>query len=372
MTLACYLTTVTTLGIAFLARAQPNYDGPYPLAPTDLSVTVKAQNGRLLAAQRTLTQLPLDAANDSGEITWTDTRSNQAYYGRVYIETDFVYLQVQTSDGLGAKPSGFYREAWPNLRQLTFGTFMAGVPTGEWTRLEFDSSGIQTCLDYERVDSPAALAEALQRCSADSRFAGRVTVVTETYRDGKREGAWTEHRASHPTADTITYRRGEKRGRAVTYDTSGALLLALDYRKGEIADTLLDQRPKRSHSRGKLVERMPAFPEPTCGDYHATTNPDELATAKQCREQAMLQYIYTSVKYPEIARENGYEGKAVVSFVIEKDGRLSDVHSVRFTTRSIDEETVRVIRSMPRWIPGYQYGEPVRVAFTMPIVFKLE
>ncbi len=88
-------------------------------------------------------------------------------------------------------------------------------------------------------------------------------------------------------------------------------------------------------------------------------------------EAAMFQWISKNIKYPEIAKENGIQGKVFVQFVIGKDGKVTDVQVVRGVDPSLDKEAVRVILSMPAWKPGKQRGKPVRVSFQLPINFKL-
>jgi protein TonB len=72
-----------------------------------------------------------------------------------------------------------------------------------------------------------------------------------------------------------------------------------------------------------------------------------------------------------MARESGIQGKVFVTFVVEKDGSITDVKVLRGIGGGCDEEAVRVIKGMPKWSVGKQRGKPVRVQFNMPIVFKL-
>ncbi|HNV95086.1 MAG TPA: energy transducer TonB [Bacteroidales bacterium] len=88
-------------------------------------------------------------------------------------------------------------------------------------------------------------------------------------------------------------------------------------------------------------------------------------------EAAMFQWIAKNVKYPEIAKENGVQGKVFVQFVIGKEGKVTDVQVVRGVDPSLDKEAVRIIQSMPAWKPGKQRGKPVKVSFQLPINFKL-
>ena len=73
-----------------------------------------------------------------------------------------------------------------------------------------------------------------------------------------------------------------------------------------------------------------------------------------------------------VAQENNIQGKVFVQFVIEKDGSVSNVNVTRSVDPSLDKEAIRVIQSMPKWIPGKQQGVPVSVRFTLPITFKIQ
>ena len=86
---------------------------------------------------------------------------------------------------------------------------------------------------------------------------------------------------------------------------------------------------------------------------------------------AMLKYIMENIKYPEQAMKKGIQGRVVVSFIVEKDGRISNVRLLRSVESSLDKEAVRVVKSMPKWSPGKQNGKPVRVRFNVPVMFKL-
>lgn len=119
----------------------------------------------------------------------------------------------------------------------------------------------------------------------------------------------------------------------------------------------------------KVVEQMPRFP----GCEDAGGSNDE---KYNCAQQKLLEYIYKNVKYPAIARENGIQGRVVVQFVVEKDGKITDAQVVRDIGAGCGEEALRVVNSMnsmnERWTPGKQRGKPVRVQFTLPVSFKLQ
>ncbi len=85
----------------------------------------------------------------------------------------------------------------------------------------------------------------------------------------------------------------------------------------------------------------------------------------------VTKWIAKNVKYPQLAQENGIQGKVFIKFVIEKDGSITDVQVSRGVDASLDKEAVRVIKAMPKWKPGKQRGKAVRVSYTLPINFQL-
>ena len=89
-------------------------------------------------------------------------------------------------------------------------------------------------------------------------------------------------------------------------------------------------------------------------------------------EMALRTYIANAIKYPVIAQENGIQGKVYVTFVVGKDGSVSNASIARGVDPSIDKEALRVINSLPKWKPGKQRGKPVNVSYTVPINFQLQ
>ena len=100
-----------------------------------------------------------------------------------------------------------------------------------------------------------------------------------------------------------------------------------------------------------VVEQMPSFPG---------------------GPSALMAYLSSHVKYPAVAEENGLQGRVTVQFVVEKDGSVTDVKTMKSVDPSLDREAERVVRSMPKWIPGKQNGSAVRVKYFVPVVFRLQ
>lgn len=83
-------------------------------------------------------------------------------------------------------------------------------------------------------------------------------------------------------------------------------------------------------------------------------------------------YLGKKIVYPEIAIDNGIQGRVTLQFVVEKDGSITDIKVVRGVDSSLDKEAVRVVKEMPKWKPGKQRGKPVRSRFTLPVMFRLQ
>ncbi len=115
----------------------------------------------------------------------------------------------------------------------------------------------------------------------------------------------------------------------------------------------------------KVVEDMPLFP----GCENKNLNKNE---TKKCAEGEMLKYIYSNIKYPKVAKLNKIEGRVILQFIINVDGSISNTKVLREIGGGCGDEAARVVNSMPKWTPGKQRGQPVRVQYTLPVKFKLD
>lgn len=88
-------------------------------------------------------------------------------------------------------------------------------------------------------------------------------------------------------------------------------------------------------------------------------------------DKAMLEFLQKNLRYPVTAIEVGTQGRVVLRFVVGKDGLISNVEVVRSLDPSCDREAIRVVKSMPKWIPGRQNGNPANVYFSLPVRFQL-
>lgn len=99
--------------------------------------------------------------------------------------------------------------------------------------------------------------------------------------------------------------------------------------------------------------------------------PIEVMPAYPGGPNALVKYVQNNLKYPESAKKNKQEGRVFVGFVVEKDGSISNVSVMRGVCEELDNEAVRVVKTLPKFTPGMHGGKPVRVQYTLPIAFKL-
>ena len=111
-------------------------------------------------------------------------------------------------------------------------------------------------------------------------------------------------------------------------------------------------KPKEEENKVfDVVEQMPSFPGGMA---------------------ALMAYLQKSIKYPPVAEENGIQGRVICTFVVERDGSVTDVRIAKSVDPSLDKEAQRVVSAMPKWIPGKQNGQSVRVKYTLPVTFRLQ
>ena len=129
--------------------------------------------------------------------------------------------------------------------------------------------------------------------------------------------------------------------------------------EGDVMVTLPDNysyvfEPKEDENRPGVyivVEQMPEFPG---GD------------------RALMDFVKDNIQYPAEAKEKGIKGLLYVNFIVEPDGSLSNIKVLKGVGSGCDEEAIRIVESMPKFKPGMQNGEAVRVSYTIPVIFRLE
>lgn len=137
---------------------------------------------------------------------------------------------------------------------------------------------------------------------------------------------------------------------ATTFDQGTDNLEVVRTHKDEIIVEEKKPEPKKEEIF-TAVEQMPQFPG---------------------GEAELMKYVANHIKYPTMAAENNIQGRVVVKFVVKKDGSVGEVQVLRGKDPDLDKEAVRVVRTLPNFIPGKMNGQAVSVWFTLPINFKLQ
>ena len=118
-----------------------------------------------------------------------------------------------------------------------------------------------------------------------------------------------------------------------------------------VVEPSAEPEAKKSEEVFRSVEQMPQFPG---------------------GEAALLKYLASHINYPPMAAENGIQGRVIVQFVVDKTGKVGEVKLVRTVDKDLDNEAVRVCKSLPKFTPGRQNGQAVSVWYTLPVTFKLQ
>lgn len=178
------------------------------------------------------------------------------------------------------------------------------------------------------------------------------------YKNGKRVGKWQSLREDSTLIVEMNYLDDKLNGRYIAYDSTGNVEYEELYEFGELIEST-------KSDVAEVVEEMPRFPG--CEDQGL-----EGKELKTCADTKMLTYVYSNLRYPKNAREYGVEGIARFQFVVDKEGNIVDIKTLWGLSGEIKKECLKLIKSMPKWRPGYKNGEPVKVMYTLPIRFKLE
>ncbi len=175
---------------------------------------------------------------------------------------------------------------------------------------------------------------------------------------GKETGLWKFYDYKGKIKEEIIFQNGIKEGEFTQYDSLGTIVNQGIYK----SDTIYQQ--------SKQVENLAVGEQnmPYMSSCHSITNEKE---RKECSDNTMLQYIYKNIKYPQTARNFQIEGRALIRFVINKDGSITIIETLSGICESIEKECIRIIKEMPDWKAGKQDGKPVKVFFNLPVKFNL-
>ena len=219
------------------------------------------------------------------------------------------------------------------------------------------TGGEQAMMKYvaENIKYPQA--------AKDKNISGRVFVGFVIEKDGSVSnvkvvrgiGGGCDEEAARVIKEMPKWKPGMQKGKPVRVNYMMPIFFKLD--DGQPAKSVKKEKasnPDMTPDKNgvyQIVEEMPQYPG---------------------GENALMDYVSKNVVYPKEAQEKGISGRVFVSFIVEKDGSVSNVDVKRGIGGGCDDEAVRVIKAMPKWKPGKMKGEPVRVSYMMPIVFRLQ
>ena len=179
---------------------------------------------------------------------------------------------------------------------------------------------------------------------ADVVFEEEIIPITE-----QPEQATPPPPVAPPIAETLTIVDDDADVEETTIATSEETNQAVEIKYVPVA---VEEEEPEEQTIFEVVENMPEFPNGGMA--------------------GLMQYLSKNIKYPTIAQENGTQGRVTVQFVVNKDGSIVDAKVLRGVDPYLDKEAIRVISAMPKWKPGMQRGKPVRVKYTVPVMFRLQ
>ncbi len=184
---------------------------------------------------------------------------------------------------------------------------------------------------------------------ANGQISGKIPYV-----DGKRNGVKSSYDEEGHLIELSTYKNDQLDGEVLRFESDGTLKSREIFKAGEYIPD-----PERD-----TVEVIQSLPEYRCSP--------KFSAFPNCAERTLQSYLASNVRYPSDAFKYGIQGKAVISFVVGKDGQVSDINVERGICASIQRECIRIVKGMEVWKPGMSGDHPVKVRFTLPINFRLE
>lgn len=179
---------------------------------------------------------------------------------------------------------------------------------------------------------------------------------------GEKNGEWYLLDSLGRTIEKYHYLNGELDGDYLMYDTLAKVYQKKVYQLGEEQENnILDSLYYQNKIKG--IHITPVLKECEKLEGEERTN---------CAKANYIYFVYNNISYPERARKEEIEGKAIIQFVITKEGKVEQIKALRGICSEIEKECIRVIKKSPEWSPGMHDGKAVDVSFKMPVKFKLE
>ena len=247
-----------------------------------------------------------------------------------YPETRQITHVITYADALEKVKQSSYKEWYDNGQIWIEGQYQNNQKTGEWKYYDYSTQKLK---DYG------------------------------VYQSDKKEGIWITLNKKGQRTCAITYQKGKKEGAYKEFDKQGEVAILSIYAQDTLVsgDTIAGKIPLKNPNR--LVSILPHL--------KGCTNID-LEAQKECSDKKLLATIYQNIRYPMEARRSVIEGMAIINFVVEKDGSMTDIRIKRGLCAAIEAECRKVVKLLSIWEAGVEDGEKVRVQFNLPVKFRLE
>ena len=226
---------------------------------------------------------------------------------------------------------------------FVLGIVLTGTCFWLFSKSDGDKDGMQSGFEAEQTES---LSDETDGGTANAYSAAdNEEMYSEEYADDEFQS--DEPVASNETVDEATAAQMQTVASEESSDVSGEDDLSSVSEENESSA----QAEVEDNNVYSVVEQAPQFPSGG--------------------EAGLLKFIGTHLRYPDICAESGISGTVMVAFVVNKDGSVSDFKVIRSVDKNLDNEALRVLKSMPKWNPGKQNGRPVRVRYNVPVRFNL-
>lgn len=197
-------------------------------------------------------------------------------------------------------------------------------------------------------------------------FSSKYITSSGNYINDQKEGNWQFFSDSTGVLEgEYRYENDKRNGASKEWNEKGTLIA-----QGTYANDILIKEERLDTDEQAAVKHPinEVQPEAYGKDCEHIKNQEE---RRSCGNEKLMTFISNNLRYPLSARERGIQGTAYVRFVVEKDGSVTDIIVLKGVCQDIKDECIRIMKLMPKWSPGLQDGQPVRVLFTLPFSFKL-
>jgi TonB family protein len=255
--------------------------------------------------------------------------------------------------GTSSKPTynmweGAYTAFYPSGNKKTEANYIANSPAGEF-REYYPNGLLCNTKQYIRKNAP------LNKNSIGNL--GFQTLIIN-YNDSTGKPLLTNGNG-HYVGYTDDYKRSFEQGEVKEGERVGRWTGSMDGK-----DSI---KFEEDYDNGKLIKGSSWVGTDKVYTYTNREKPPEYEGG----ERAFSMLLRDNIRYPKLAKENNIQGRVFITFVVEKDGTLTDIKAARAPSADLAEESMRVLKLSSKWIPGLQYGRPVRVQYTVPINFSL-